>query len=94
MAARSRTESRSSRAVNRPGGRVIVPCSTGRCSERHLPKPPSSTATRRWPNTRKVHHTLAALRFAPELSYTMMASVSCSPSLLILDAKSAAEGSM
>ena len=93
-AAKSRTAARSSRAVKRPGGRVTMPGSIGRCSRRHLPEPPSSTATRSCPNVRKVHQTRGALRLTPEPSYTTRSSESLRPSALIASANAAGFGSM
>ena len=59
MRSRSATSSLWSVAAKGRGAGEGMPDSTGRPSFFHLAEPPSSTATRSWPNARKVHHTRA-----------------------------------
>ena len=64
IVARSRTAPRSE-PRREAGGRQHAPRPARAAAPRAAtcPSPPSSTATRSWPNTRKVHHARAALMF-------------------------------
>ena len=92
-APRSVTSSGRKRAVNRRGAGRASPVSMGRPSSRHFGRPPSSTATRSCPNTRKVHQTRAeATRYLP--AYTTIRSPSPTPRAPTASAKRASPGSM
>src|SRR5688500_14843524 len=70
IASTSRTRAVSRLATKSPRRGCGVPNSTCRPSARHRAKPPSSSVTRGWPNTRSIHQARGALRLVPDPSYT------------------------